>query len=158
MIMGGDEDPVLEALAAVEVAVAANSAANQAIRRRAKQLRAARARGRSWAEIVEKEERPIIVELLRANQERLSLTGSAFRRAQAAALRREGLTLDEIARQFGVTRPRIVALLRDAADEAARAGAGAARVTKRPTGRRPSDAGAPAGDGRARRGASPAPG
>ena len=106
------EDEVLSALSAVESAIEANLEAGRAIRRRARQLRAARARGRSWGEIVDAEQPPRVVELLRATQDRLAVAGSAFRRAEAAALRREGYTLDEIARLFGVTRPRIVALLR----------------------------------------------
>lgn len=108
------DDPVLVALDDLVAAVTANLDVNRKILRRAKQLSAARGKGRGWAEIVSAEERPLIVEMLRANQERLTIAGGRFRREQALALRKEGLTLDEIAGLFGVTRPRVVTLLREA--------------------------------------------
>lgn len=106
------EDPVLDAIDAVVTAIKANAENNQRIIRRAKQLQSLRRRGLAWGEIVPAEERPLIVEMLRENQERLTAAGSQFRRREAHALRAEGMTLDQIAALFGVTRPRVIALLR----------------------------------------------
>ncbi len=112
--MSGDAaDDVLEALDDVVAAVRANVEAERRIVRRAAVIRSARRRGRDYRSIVTVEERPLIVEMLRQNQERLATAGSRFRRAEALALRREGLTLDEIAALFGVTRQRVIALLDD---------------------------------------------
>lgn len=114
-----ESDPVLVALDGVLAALELNARVGRDIARRAKALRNRRAKGLLYREIVPGEERPLIVELLRANQERLALAGAAFRRTEAAALRAEGLTLDQIAAYFGVTRPRVVALLREAQQMAA---------------------------------------
>lgn len=124
-------DPVLSALEGIVAAVTLNQANNRLILRRAKALRSMREKGLPYRDIVPQEERPLVVELLRQNQERLALSGAAFRRAEAAALRSEGLTMDEIAAVFGVTRPRIIALLRDGAQGS---GAGGARATPPPPG------------------------
>lgn len=109
----GDVDPVLEALEAVRKAIAANIAAGEQILRRIDQLDALRGEGRSWAEIVPIEERPLVVELLADNFGRLSTAGARLRRAQAKALHDEGMTMEQIARAFGVTRQRVSALLRE---------------------------------------------
>lgn len=106
-------DPVIAALDDLVEAIETNAVVNKEILRRARQLRTVRDRGKSWSEITESENKPLIVELLRMNQARLSTTGSRLRRAQARTLREEGLTMDEIAARFGVTRPRVIALLRE---------------------------------------------
>ena len=105
---------MLASLDALVQAVQANAEMQRRITRRARELHAARRRGTPWRQIVAAEDRPLIVEMLRHNQEQLSAAGSRFRREEALALRQEGLTLDQIAQLFGVTRPRIVALLRSA--------------------------------------------
>ena len=69
--------------------------------------------GRRWSEIVPGEERPLIVERLTENFDRLATAGSRVRREQARALHDEGLTMEQIAALYGVTRQRISALLRD---------------------------------------------
>ncbi len=107
------DDPVLQALEGLVEAIHANAEVNKQILRRARQLRTARERQKSWRDITAAEERPLIIEMLRGNQARLSSAGSQLRRAQARALREEGLTMDQIAFLFGVTRPRVIALLRD---------------------------------------------
>lgn len=109
------DDRVLTALSGLVEAINANAVVNKDILRRARQLEAARRRGQTWREITAAEDKPLIIEMLRGNQERLAVSGSRFRRAQAKALREEGLTMDEIAALFGVTRPRIIALLKEAA-------------------------------------------
>ena len=105
---------MLTALDELVAALKTNDAAIRAMLKRAETLRRARRKGLPYREIVTAEERPLIVELLSANQERLATAGARFRRAEAKALRGEGLTLDEIATLFGVTRPRVVALLKEA--------------------------------------------
>lgn len=107
-------DAVLAALDDLVAALKENDAAIRVMLKRAEAVRRARAKGLPYRDIVRTEERPLIVELLSGNQERLATAGSRFRRAEAAALRAEGLTLDEIARLFGVTRQRVIALLKDA--------------------------------------------
>lgn len=111
-------DEVLDALDELVAAIRTNTEVNRKILRRAQAIRRRRQRGDSYGDIANSEERPLIVEMLRHNQERLALSGHRFRRAEAGALRQEGLTMDEIAERFGVTRPRIIALLRDDAPSA----------------------------------------
>jgi predicted transcriptional regulator len=53
------------------------------------------------------------VQLLTENARLLHAYGHRVRRTEARALHREGLTMDEIARLFGVSRQRVSALLRD---------------------------------------------
>ena len=128
------DDEVLEALNHLEDALRKNMENAKLRHGRARSIRRARERGLSYREIVSEVERPLIVEMLRANQERLNSTGKQFRRAEARALREEGLTFDQIAAIFGVTRQRVIALVKDDVHEgeplngAAQAGpAGAAR-------------------------------
>ena len=111
---GAADDEVLDALDDVLAAMRINAVSEQQIVRRAAAIREARGHGLDYRSIVSREDGPLIVELLRENQERLVRAGSRFRRAEALALRREGLTLDQIAAAFGVTRQRVIALLEDA--------------------------------------------
>ena len=106
-------DPVLAALDDLVVALEAGAADTKVMLRRAQAWRRARDKGLAYRDVVTAEARPLIVELLRDTQDRLTVAGSRFRRAEARALRDEGLTLDDIARLFGVTRQRVIALLRE---------------------------------------------
>lgn len=83
------------------------------MRERIGELRAARAEGLSLREIVPRERPPLIVQLLTESTNLLHSYGNRVRRTEARALHAEGLTMDEIARLFGVTRQRVSALLRD---------------------------------------------
>jgi hypothetical protein len=69
--------------------------------------------GRALPEIVPAEEVPLLVQLLTESANLLHTFGTQVRRTEARALHREGMTMDEIARLFGVSRQRISALLRD---------------------------------------------
>ena len=100
----------------LRAALDANLAAAQEIRRRIDRFVAARADGRSYRDIVTSEPRPLIVELVTGKLDRLATVGSKLRRAEAAALHEEGLTMDAIADLFGVTRQRVSALLKTAND------------------------------------------
>lgn len=107
-------DEVLVALDDLVAALKANVEDTRGMLRRAEALRRARRKGLDYRAVTAAEEKPLLVELLRATQDRLVTAGGRFRRTEARALRDEGMTLDEIARLFGVTRQRVIALLRDA--------------------------------------------
>jgi len=64
-----------------------------------------------YRDIVLNEQRPLIVELLTESLELLSAVGSRLRRVEASVLHEDGLTMDEIAALFGVTRQRVSVLL-----------------------------------------------
>ena len=77
---------------------------------RAEELRARRLAGQPYRDIVATGQRPL-VEVVSSSTNRLIEAGSRFRRAQARALRDEGLTMEAIAELFGVTRQRVSHLL-----------------------------------------------
>jgi len=105
-------DEVLVALDALCVALDQNMRAVEQIKRRADVIRAARAEGLTYRDIVEDAEHPLIVELVSDNLDRLFTAGSRLRRAEAAALHDEGLSMEAIGEIFGVTRQRVSALLK----------------------------------------------
>ncbi len=71
------------------------------------------------ADLMRRESGPRIVELLSANLATLSEAGATLRGTQAEALRAEGLTMEQIADLFGVTRQRVSALLQASRSRAA---------------------------------------
>jgi hypothetical protein len=83
------------------------------MKQRIKEIRAAHAEGRQLRDIVPDEETPVLVQLLSRTTNLLQSYGTRVRRTEAFALHREGMTMDEIARLFGVTRQRVSALLRE---------------------------------------------
>jgi len=105
-------DPVLEALSGLVRALRENSARIEATIARAERIREQREAGLSYREIESGEERPLIVELTRDNLAALVEAGSRLRRAEAHALHAEGMTMEQIAELFGVSRQRVSALLR----------------------------------------------
>ena len=107
-------DEVLKAIDGLVEALRANTARNKRALRRAAAVRKMREKGLSYREIVRREGKALLVEVTRDNLAALAEHGSALRRAEARALHREGMTMDEIADLFGVTRQRISALLREA--------------------------------------------
>jgi AraC-like DNA-binding protein len=90
-----------------------NMARNEAVIRRAAEVRRLRDEGRPWREIVSEEHRPLIVELLTQNIAVLTGAGSRLRRLEARALHDEGLSMERIAALFGVSRQRVSELLRE---------------------------------------------
>lgn len=108
------DSEVLEALDALTVALRENTQRNEHVIKRAENLKRLRAQGVPWSELVTEEERPLIVELLSQNMSALASAGSRLRRLEARALHDEGLSMERIAKLFGVTRQRISELLRDA--------------------------------------------
>jgi hypothetical protein len=97
-------DPFDKALRDLEDALDANARRMARIRRRIAEIRRQRSAGRSYREIVETTKGDLSVRLITETTE-------------ALALHREGMTMEEIAEKFGVTRQRISALLRDAEGE-----------------------------------------
>jgi DNA-directed RNA polymerase specialized sigma24 family protein len=107
--MTGDE--FLEALTALEEVLADNGRRAGLIKKRIAQLRRLRAREVPYTELVASEEGPLIVQLLTESSAALDSCGANVRRAEAEALYAEGLTMEQIAKSFGVTRQRVSALL-----------------------------------------------
>jgi len=107
------DDPVLDALDGLVRALRHNQARIEATIARAERIREQREAGLSYREIESGETRPLIVELTRDNLATLVEAGSRLRRAEARALHAEGMTMEQIAELFGVSRQRVSALLRD---------------------------------------------
>lgn len=106
-------DAFLDALLELDRGLEENIDRAHRMKRRIEDLRRAHAEGRSISEIVPAEETPLLVQLLTESAEHLAAYGSRVRRTEARVLYGEGMTMDEIARLFGVTRQRVSALLRD---------------------------------------------
>ena len=107
------DDPFLSALETLDIVLEEESARLRHIRRRIAVLRAERATGRTYSEIIADEPRPRLVEMLADTTRELDSAGAVVRRTEARALHDAGMTMDEIAAWFGVTRQRVSALLRD---------------------------------------------
>lgn len=105
-------DPVLDAFEGLERALDANTERARLIKERIAAIRAARAERRPYGEIVRAEERPLVVQLVTESATALDSFGVRLRRAEAQALYDEGLTMEEIASLFGVTRQRVSVLLK----------------------------------------------
>ena len=108
------DDAFLQALAALEEVIADNEKRAALIRKRMARIRRARERGLQYSDTVANEDGPLIVQLLTESSAALHTSGASVRRAEAQALYREGMTMDQIADRFGVTRQRVSALLRKA--------------------------------------------
>lgn len=106
-------DPFLAALDALEEALAANEERIGAMRQRIAYIREQRRLGRPYGEMVSMEQRPLLVELLATSARALDSAGARVRRTEATALYAEGVTMDEIAEMFGVSRQRVSAVLRE---------------------------------------------
>jgi DNA-directed RNA polymerase specialized sigma24 family protein len=106
------EDAFLEALTALENTLADNQRRTTLIKKRIAQLRRLRSKGASYAEIVSSRDGPLIVQLITESSTALDTIGANVRRAEARALHAEGLTMEQIAQRFGVTRQRVSTLLR----------------------------------------------
>jgi Sigma-70, region 4 len=108
------EDAFLRALTELEKAMAENDKRATLIKKRMARIRRARARGLPYSDLVSNEDGPLIVQLLTQSSTVLDTSGANVRRAEAQALYDEGMTMDQIAERFGVTRQRVSALLRKA--------------------------------------------
>jgi hypothetical protein len=109
-----DRDQVLEAIDSVVQALTETMSRTEVALQRAADIREQRLAGRSYTDIYEHSERPHLVEILSTNLLELSDVGHRLRTSQASALRQEGLSTQRIAQLYGVSRQRIMALLRSA--------------------------------------------
>jgi DNA-directed RNA polymerase sigma subunit (sigma70/sigma32) len=103
----------MEALDGLEHALEESMAMSERMKQRIQHIRQVRSDGRPLRDIVPNEEAPLIVQLLTETTNLLHSYGNRVRRTEARALHREGMTMDEIAKLFGVTRQRVSALLRE---------------------------------------------
>ena len=105
------DDPVLAALDELVNVLDATQERTAVALARAKELRALRERGVSYAEAVDAEQGPLIVEIMREVVATLVASASRFQREEARALWNEGLTMERIGTQFGISRQRVSDLL-----------------------------------------------
>ena len=108
------EDEFLTALTTLEDVLADNGRRASLIKKRIARLRRLRSKGASYTELVSGDDSPLIVQLLTESSKALDTSGAVVRRAEAHALHAEGMTMDQIADRFGVTRQRVSTLLRKA--------------------------------------------
>jgi DNA-directed RNA polymerase sigma subunit (sigma70/sigma32) len=108
-----DIEAFIEALQELDGALDENIERAQKMKERIRELMDAHSQGRSLTEMLPEEDPPLIVQLLTESSETLASHGNRVRRTEASALHREGMTMDQIAALFGVTRQRISALLRE---------------------------------------------
>jgi ParB-like chromosome segregation protein Spo0J len=106
------EEDFLEALTALEAILEDHSERSRLIKKRIAKIRGGRAKGISYTELVSNHDNPLIVQLLTESSIALDTGGADVRRAEARALYAEGLTMEQIAERFGVTRQRVSTLLR----------------------------------------------
>ena len=107
-----DTDEVLAAIDAVVETLTRNQARTDATLKRAADMRAQRLGGHSYTDILEHSDHPQLVEMLTLTVLELHEVGHRLWTVQAWALRQEGLSTQRIAQLYGVSRQRIMALLR----------------------------------------------
>ena len=107
-------DSALDALDALIETLSADRHRIDQILEKARYTHTLRTAGLEWSQVVEREPHPLIVELLTEIIETLHVASSRFRRQQAQVLRAEGMPMERIAEQFGVTRQRVSQLLKAA--------------------------------------------
>lgn len=110
--VGGGRDAFSEALDDLDRALSEMDVMVGRMKRRIAEIQRARDEGRPLHEIVPNEKTPLLVQLLTESTNLLHSYGNRVRRTEASALHQEGMTMDEIAKLFGVTRQRVSALLR----------------------------------------------
>ncbi len=107
-------DSFLRAIADLEKALDENSKRAELMKTRIAEIRRQREAGRTYRQIVDTEDAPLVVRLLTESSRALDETGARVRRTEALALHEEGMTMEQIADKFGVSRQRVSGLLRDA--------------------------------------------
>ena len=103
----------MEALDDLDHALDRNADMIMRMKERIASLRQAQADGLPLRDYVPNEQTPLLVQLLTESTNLLHSYGNRVRRTEARALHGEGMTMDEIAKLFGVTRQRVSALLRE---------------------------------------------
>lgn len=104
---------MLEALDAFLAVLRESTRQNERAAKAAQAIRRLRRHGRPYREILGRRERALILQDTQENLDRLLEARSRLRRVQAKALYEEGMTMEEIAGLFGVTRQRVSVLLRE---------------------------------------------
>jgi hypothetical protein len=118
LVDGGQvEDEFVAALESLTRTLEDRRVVEQALDR-ADRLRQQREQGAGYRELVAGSERPLIVELVSERLEEIASAGARFRRAAAAGLYEEGMTMEEIAATFGVSRQRVSTILREGSEQA----------------------------------------
>jgi DNA-directed RNA polymerase sigma subunit (sigma70/sigma32) len=108
------DDPFGRALTDLDHVLDVNVERIALIKRRIAEIRQQHSDGLSYTEIVEAAQSPLLVQVITESRRTLDGCGARVRRAEALALHNEGMTMEEIAGRFGVTRQRVSALLREA--------------------------------------------
>lgn len=108
---GTPEEPLLVALDRLVDAADDIEKAVIILRERAVQMRSGWQHSGRWRDVVDSEERPRISEMLTDTIQKFEAAGTRFRQAKARALYDEGMTMEQIAELFGLTRQRISVLL-----------------------------------------------
>jgi DNA-directed RNA polymerase sigma subunit (sigma70/sigma32) len=111
--MGTDTEEFMEALGELDRALDQTVDMARQMKDQIEHLRRATADGQPLREVVSAQQTPLIVQLLTESTNLLHTYGNRVRRTQALALHHQGMTMDEVAQLFGVTRQRVSALLRD---------------------------------------------
>lgn len=111
-----DTAELKKALKGIDEATRENVQRSNAIQGRVEWMQERLAEGVTPSELIREEPRPAMVEMITMNIEALQVLGSRLRQAEARALRADGVTMEEIAQLFGVTRQRISALLKQGED------------------------------------------
>jgi DNA-directed RNA polymerase sigma subunit (sigma70/sigma32) len=109
-----ERDAFSRALSELEGALDNNITRAEQMKKRIREILSDRDAGGAYREIVEAEKPPLIVQLLSESSQTLDEYGARVRRTEALTLHEEGMTMEQIARAFGVTRQRVSALLREA--------------------------------------------
>lgn len=107
-----DEDgDVLDAITALVDVLRAS--AGRLARAEAQAERAIRLRreGMAYSAIIASAERPLLLEIATMDLQAIAAAGTRLRRIAARVLRDEGMTIEQIAREFGVSRQRVSRLL-----------------------------------------------
>ncbi len=102
----------VEALGRLDETLDENTARTARMKQRIELLQEACAADEPLREFAINERLPLLVHLLTQSAEALDRVGSHVRRTEARLLHREGMTMDQIARLFGVSRQRVSVLLR----------------------------------------------
>ena len=111
------DDPLGKALLNLDRVLDVNVEHLALIKRRIAEIQRQHSEGLSYTEIVEAAPPPLLVQLVTESTKMLDGFGARVRRAEALVLHQEGMTMEEIAERFGVTRQRVSALLREARRE-----------------------------------------
>lgn len=108
----------IEALTELDEALDRSVKMHERMKSRIAELKAAVEAGHRLVDYVPSEDPPLLVQLLTECAALLHSYGNTVRRTEARALREQGMTMEQIARLFGVTRQRVSTLLRsDATDD-----------------------------------------